>query len=168
MGCGSRRGPRHHTDIDEQGAPNEKLNFSTVIAASREKVWDAMVDEKAFREWTSAFAPGSHYVGDWSAGSKMLFLAPGEDGKEGGMVSRVREHRPREYISVEHLGVVQDGVEDTSGDKGWSGALENYTLRDVDGGTEVLVEMDTEESFAPMFEATWPQALQKLKALAER
>ena len=65
--------------------------------------------------------------------------------------------------------IVEDGREDTSSEavKPWAGALENYTLRDVDGKTEVLVEMDSNDEHKEMFETTWPRALERLRDLAE-
>ena len=72
--------------------------------------------------------------------------------------------------SIEHLGVVQDGREDTTSDtaKQFAPALENYTFVDRNGATEVLVDMDTVEEHRQMFESSWPKALQKLKELAEK
>ena len=52
----------------------QKLHFSIVINAPKKKVWHAMLDDKQYREWTEAFNPGSYYKGDWSKGSKILFL----------------------------------------------------------------------------------------------
>ncbi|MDZ7291377.1 MAG: SRPBCC domain-containing protein [candidate division KSB1 bacterium] len=149
-----------------------KLYFSIVINAPKEKVWNTMLDDKSYRVWTEAFNPGSHYVGDWSKGSKILFLGPDPNtGKMGGMVSRIKENRLHEYISIEHLGMVQDGVEDTTSDavKAWAGAHENYTFKEQNGKTEVLVEMDSPGGeFEEMFKDMWPKALQKLKELAEK
>lgn len=148
----------------------DKLHFSIVINAPKEKVWNTMLNEDSYRAWTEPFSPGSHYVGDWSKGSKILFLAPGESGKMGGMVSRIKENRPYEYISIEHLGVMEEGKEDISSEavKAWAGALENYTFKEKNGTTEVLVDVDTEEEYGQMFQGMWPKALQKLKELAER
>lgn len=146
----------------------EKLHFSIEIDAPRERVWDTMLEDASYREWTAEFMPGSRYEGDWEEGSKILFLGPGENG-DSGMVSRIRVNRPYEYVSIEHIGLVEDGREDTTSDavKGWAGARENYTFRDADGGTEVRVDMDTDDEHRAMFEATWPKALQRLKELAE-
>jgi uncharacterized protein YndB with AHSA1/START domain len=147
----------------------ERLRFSVEIDAPRGKVWDTMLGDATYRIWTAEFMPGSYYVGDWEQGSKILFLAPGERG-ETGIVSRIRVNRPYEHISIEHLGMVEDGREDTSSEAAtaWAGALENYTFRDVDGKTEVQVEMDSDEDMKAMFEETWPKALQRLKELAEQ
>jgi uncharacterized protein YndB with AHSA1/START domain len=86
----------------------ERLRFSIDIDAPPTAVWDAMLGDETYKVWAAEFMPGSYYVGDWSEGSKMLFLGPGPDGP-GGMVSRIRTHRPYEHISIEHLGFVQNG-----------------------------------------------------------
>lgn len=146
-----------------------KLHFSITIKAPKEKVWNMMLGEETYRKWTEVFAPGSHYIGNWTQGSRILFLAPGENG-ESGMVSRINQNRPYEFISIEHLGVVQNGTQDTSSDAvmNWSGAREEYRFREVDGGTEVLVDTDTPDEFRKMFTSVWPKALQRLKELAEK
>lgn len=148
----------------------QKIKFSVLIDAPKEKVWHTTLDDATYRSWTEAFNPrGSWYEGDWSQGSKILFLGPGDDGKVGGMVSRIKENRPHEYISIEHLGIVQDGVEDMTSNavKQWAPAFENYTFKDRDGRTEVLVEMDIDEAHRAAFEGMWPKALQALKQLSE-
>ena len=52
----------------------QKLNFSIVINASKEKVWNTMLEDKTYRIWTEVFSKGSHFIGDWRKGSKILFL----------------------------------------------------------------------------------------------
>ncbi len=131
-----------------------------------------MLGDTTYREWTESFHAGSYYKGDWSEGSKMLFLGPDETGKkEGGVVSRVKENRKYEFISIEHLGMVMDGIEDTTSEevKKWTPAFENYTFTEKDGGTEVSVDMEVaNDEFKEMFEGMWPKALLKLKEIAER
>lgn len=149
----------------------EKLHFSIVVNAPREKVWHAMLDDEPYREWTTVFNQGSYYEGSWEKGSKILFLGPDpRTGKIGGMVSRIADSRPYEFVSIEHLGLVENGVEDTESEeaKKWAPAYENYTFKEVDGGTEVLVDVDSEESMAEEFSKLWPAALEKLKTIAER
>ena len=149
----------------------QKLYFSIIINAPKENVWHTMLEDKTYREWTAAFNPGSYYKGDWNKGSKILFLGPDpETGIEGGMVSRIAENKPYEYISIEHLGIVKNGVEDTTSEeaKKWAPAFENYTFEEKDGATEVLVDMDIDEKEAEIFNKMWPDALQMLKAIAEQ
>jgi uncharacterized protein YndB with AHSA1/START domain len=147
-----------------------KLNFSITINAPKEKVWNTMLEDATYRLWTTPFNEGSYYKGDWSKGSKIVFLGPNpETGKEGGMVSRIAENKLYEFISIEHLGMINDGVEDTTSEevKAWAGSLENYTFKEVNGKTTVLVDMDINEEYAEMFKGMWPNALQKLKELSE-
>ncbi len=149
----------------------QKLHQSIFINAPREKVWDAMLSDVTYREWTMPFNPGSYYRGSWDKGSKILFLGPNPSGQgEGGMVSRIAENRLHEFISIEHLGIIKDGVEDTMSDevKPWAGAHENYTFVEKDGGTEVVVDIDSMELEMPSMEEMWEKSLQILKEIAER
>ena len=148
----------------------EKLRQNIFIHAPRERVWDVMLGDETYRDWTTAFSPGSHYKGDWSEGSKILFIGPdSEGGGEMGMVSRIRENRRYEFISIEHLGLVKDGVEDTESPaaKQWAPAFENYTFTDRDGGTELTIEMDIQADLKENFEKLWTEALSRLKTIAE-
>ncbi len=149
----------------------QKLHYSIVINAPAAKVWNTMLDDKTYRQWTEAFSPGSHYKGDWNKGSKILFLGPGEQG-ESGMVSRIKENRNHEFISIEHLGMIQNGKEDTSSEeaKAWAGALENYTLTEKKGVTELRIDLtgNIAEEFVQMFDGMWPNALKKLKEISEK
>ncbi len=147
----------------------EKLHISFLIDAPREKVWSTMLNEDTYRQWTTAFHPGSYYKGTLAQGEKILFLGPSEDG-EGGMVSRVADIRPYEFISFEHLGIVKSGVEDTESDeaKKWSPAFENYTFKDVEGGTELIIDQDIGPDEKEQFQEMWQRALALLKELAEK
>ncbi|MCO6473503.1 MAG: SRPBCC domain-containing protein [Melioribacteraceae bacterium] len=148
-----------------------KLNFSIVINAPKEEVWDSMLGEETYRIWTEPFAKGSHFVGEWSEGSKIYFLGPDPEGNMSGMLSRIKEIREYEYVSIEHIGFVNNGIEDTSSDavKDWAGAMENYSFKENDGNTEVVVELigNIRDEYSEMFKDMWPKALNKLKEIAE-
>ena len=148
----------------------EKLHTSIIINAPKEHVWDVMLGDETYRQWTSAFHAGSYYRGDWNKGSKILFIGPDEDGTEMGMVSRIAENRLHEYISIEHVGIYANGIEDTTSDeaKKWAPAFENYIFESVDGGTKLTIDQDMESEHKEMFETMWTGALRKLKELAEK
>lgn len=148
----------------------ERLHFSVTINAPKERIWSTMLSDDTYRQWTEVFSPGSHFKGDWSEGSKMFFLTPGKTGSMDGMISRIRENRPQEHISIQHLGTTIDGIEDfkSSAVKKWAGALENYTLIENVSGTELHVDLDTTDEFKMMFLESWPKALQILKELSEK
>jgi uncharacterized protein YndB with AHSA1/START domain len=147
----------------------EVISFEISINAPAEKVFNLMLGDKTYREWTAEFNPSSYYKGSWDKGSKILFLGTDKEGKTGGMVSKVRENIPGKFISIEHLGVLKGDEEITSGAEveGWAGALENYTFKTSNGNTVVEVDMDSNEDFKSYFEETWPKALSKLKAICE-
>src|SRR5690606_17359305 len=133
--------------------------------APRQKVWEVLWGDGTYSQWTSVFSEGSRAESDWQQGSKVLFL----DGKGSGMYSRIEERRDSEFMSFRHLGEVKDGEEQPGNDgtKEWENALENYTLRERNGGTELLVEMDGTDEFKEYFSDTFPKALNRVKQLAE-
>ena len=154
----------------------ETLHYEIVINSPVKKVWDTMLGDATYREWTSIFYPGSYFKGDWGEGSKILFLGPNPNGQgEGGMSSRIKTNRKHDFISIEHLGVVSNGKEDTTSDevKKWTPIFENYTF--TKKGEETLLVVDMEmpstseaKAMAEMFKGIWPQSLLKLKEICER
>lgn len=146
------------------------MHFSIYIGAPKEKVWDTMLDRATYRQWTKAFNETSDYKGSWDKGAEIRFLGTDEQGRQGGMYSRIKENRLHEFLSIEHLGIINDGVVDTTSEqaKGWAPAFENYTFTEKDGGTELSVDVDTTDEFKAYFEETWPKALQMLKELTEK
>lgn len=143
----------------------KKVQFSIPIRAPREKVWKVLWDDESYRHWTSVFSAGSYAVSDWQEGSKIKFLS--SDGN--GMFSEIVKSRPPEFMSFKHLGVVKNGEEQhiDQESEDWSGAMENYTLKETSGSTELIVEMDVTDEFQKYFEETFPKALQKIKELSE-
>ena len=150
--------------MSDQNA-TDKLSYTITINASRERVWQALFEDESFREWSSQFAEGSYFAGDWTEGSEIRFLNAGSDG----MLSKIDVNRPHEFMSIRHIGYIVNGVEDTDSDevKAWTPAFENYTLKDVEGGTHLTVETDTFIDFVEYFNETWPKALVVVKETAE-
>jgi hypothetical protein len=149
----------------------QKLHTSILINAPREKVWITMLDPESYKEWTAAFNPGSRYEGNWDQGSTIRFIGPDPStGEEGGMISRVAENRANEFISLNHIGIIKNGVEDTASEEAqkWVPAYENYTFVDKDGATELQIDQDINEEYKEEFEKMWGLALQKLKEISER
>src|SRR5690606_11358293 len=97
------------------------------------------------------------------------FVSISDDGSSGGMVSRIKHHIPNRFVSIEHLGFVDKGVEITSGPEieGWAGAMENYIFTEKDGKTLLTVNTDTNAQYKEYFQESWPRALAKLKELCE-
>lgn len=143
----------------------QKQEFKILINASPKKVWNVLWGNESYQQWTSVFSETSTVETDWKEGSKILFL----DGKGQGMVSIIAEKRPEQFMSFKHIGVVNNGVEDFDSPqtKEWAGALENYTLRQENDKTELIIDIDITEEYKDYFIKTWPKALEKVKELAE-
>lgn len=146
-------------------ATNRQIQFSTTIEAPPAKVWETMLGDEGYRHWTSVFAEGSHFEGSWEAGSRIRFLAPSGEG----MVSEIAESKPHQFLSIRHLGMVKNGVEDTESEeiRGWAPAYENYTFEAVPEGTRLVVDQDVAADWEQHLKDTWPKALALLKQLCE-
>jgi hypothetical protein len=148
----------------------KKLNLDITIDSPRENVWDAIVNDKKFRFWTSAFQEGSYFEGGWNKGDAIRFIAINKEGKKEGMVSEIAESIYPEHISIRHLGYIMDGIEDTTSEKvrEWAPSYENYTLQKVEGNKTLFkLEMDITEEYYQIFLEMWPRALKKLKEVCE-
>ena len=143
----------------------ERLQFKTRIAAPKEKVWRILWDDETYGQWTAPFCEGSRAQTDWQEGSKVLFLAPNNEG----LSSIIEKRIDNQFMSFSHKGVVKDGIEDFSPEvtKEWAGGIENYTLTEKDGHTELTVDIDITPQHKEYFLTTWPKAFDVLKELAE-
>jgi hypothetical protein len=129
-----------------------------------------MLEDRSYREWTRPFRDGSYYEGSWKKGSEIRFLAPTDDGGEAGMISRIKENIPHEFISIEHIGLIANGEIDTTSDevKKWAPSFENYTFIENNGATEVLIDAQVDDEYVSLLDDMWPKALKALKSMCER
>ncbi|MFZ7139512.1 MAG: SRPBCC domain-containing protein [Bacteroidota bacterium] len=150
----------------------KKLQFKISINAPLEKVFDHMLgiqNKSTYEQWTALFNPTSSYEGNWTKGSKMLFIGTDEKGEKGGMVSEIAENIPNQFVSIRHYGLVQANVEITEGPEveKWANGFENYSFEVNNGITKVTVDLDMTEEFMDFMNETYPKALAKLKELCE-
>lgn len=134
----------------------QKLQFKTEIKASAHKVYVTMLglnDKSTYEYWTATFNPTSTYEGNWDKGSKILFVGVDENGKKGGMVSEIVEHKPANFISIRHYGILDGETEITSGEQveKWAGGHENYSFQENNGITTVTVEIDVIDEYKDYF-----------------
>ena len=147
----------------------EKIKFETIINESAAKVYNCMLADDTYRQWTAEFNPSSFYEGKWETGEKMLFVGISSEGKKEGMVSRIAIAEPGKQVRIEHLGILKNDTEITSGSEmeGWAGAMEEYFFTETNGQILLQVQMDANEDFKAYFESSWPKALNKLKQICE-
>jgi hypothetical protein len=149
-----------------------KLQFTVNINAPLNKVYDTMLgisNKASYEQWTALFNPTSSYEGNWQQGEKMLFIGVDEKGEKGGMVSRIAEIIPGQFVSIQHYGLVVAGTEITKGPEveKWANGLENYTFEEINGMATVTVDLDTTEEFIDYMNEHYPKALNKLKEICE-
>lgn len=149
----------------------ETMHFEIMIKAPVQKVWDTMLGQESYKEWTSVFEPTSYYDGSWEKGSKIKFLGSSGDG----MLSEIAENILYQFVSIKHLGEIKNGVADTTSESvvAWTPAFENYSFSSQDGETQLAVDMEMPSSpetkaMKEMFEGMWPKALLKLKEICEK
>ena len=151
----------------------KKLQFNVSINAPVTKVYDVMLglnSKSTYERWTAFFNPTSTYEGNWEKGNKILFVGVDEKGKKGGMVSKVVENIPNQFVSIQHHGILRGDREITEGPdvEKWANGFENYTFKESNGTTTVTVDLDTTEDFLDYMNETYPKALQKLKEICEK
>lgn len=83
----------------------EKLQFKVNLNAPVTKIYECMLginSKSTYEQWTSLFNPISTYEGSWTKGTKILFVGVYEKGEKGGMVSRISEIIPNQFVSIQH------------------------------------------------------------------
>lgn len=150
----------------------KKLQFNISIHAPVSAVYNVMLgisSKSTYEQWTALFNPTSTYEGNWEKGSKMLFIGVDEKGEKGGIVSKIAENIPHQFVSIQHYGLVNAGKEITEGAEveKWANGFENYSFEENNEVTTVKVEIDATEEFIDFMNETYPKALKKLKELCE-
>ena len=150
----------------------KKLQFNISIHAPVSAVYNIMLgisSKSTYEQWTAMFNPTSTYEGNWKKGSKMLFIGVDEKGEKGGIVSKIAENIPHQFVSIQHYGLVNAGKEITEGAEveKWANGFENYSFEENNEVTTVKVEIDATEEFIDFMNETYPKALNKLKELCE-
>jgi hypothetical protein len=127
-------------------------------------------NKSTYEQWTALFNPTSTYEGSWEKGSKVLFVGVDEKGEKGGMVSRIVENIPNQFVSIQHYGLLKGGEEFTEGPEmeKWANGMENYTFVESNGAITVTVDLlNIPEEFIDYMNDAYPKALEKLKEICE-
>lgn len=143
----------------------KKLVFEVNIKASREKVWEKLWDKESYTLWTKPFTEGSYYEGELKEGNRVHLLSPTGEG----MYSDIEILQENELLIFKHIGMLKDKKELPLDEetKTWTGCFESYRLKQNDGSTLVIVEVDTIENYVDWMNKSFPMALQELKKISE-
>jgi uncharacterized protein YndB with AHSA1/START domain len=143
-----------------------KHTYEIEINASSEKVWNVLLNDETYRQWTNYFCEGSYYKGELKQGGRIHFLTP--DGS--GMYSNIILFTPFSNILFQHIGELVNFEEqpiDEATEK-WTGAFENYTLKSNGKTTTLIAEVDLTPDHVDSFNKTFPKGLKKIKLLSEK
>ena len=150
----------------------KRLKYEINIQRPIDIVYDyllGLTNKTTYQKWTTIFSPTSTYEGNWDKGSKMLFVSLDDKGEKAGMVSRILENNPNEFVSIQHYGMLKSGEEITEGPEvdDWAGGLENYYFKKEGDMTIVSIEIDSVEGYEEYMNNLYPNALLKLKEICE-
>jgi len=138
---------------------------SIEIQAPRERVWDVLLQDDSYRQWTADFSPGSYAETDWQAGSKAVF----RDESGAGLVGRIVTSERPERLDIEYDGLLVDGRDDVESSDAteMKGAHETYRLTERGDTTVLDIESGMSEAHYDGMNEAWVRALRKVKELAE-
>ncbi len=136
------------------------------IQASKEEVWQVLLDDATYRLWTTPFAAGSYFTGNWQVGDTMRFLTPQKDGALGIIV----EHKPNEKVVIEYLGYVFKGEDDTKSPEALKamGMQEIYRVEQNGETTTLFVTAELEQEYIDFMMPMWDEAFALVKELSEK
>jgi len=140
------------------------MRFSIEIQATKEKVWDTLWQDETFREWASIIDPETYMVGDLKEGNEVQFISAASGY---GVTSLVEKLVVGEFLLLRHQADTQDAGQ-RERDKEWTGGEESYTLAEKDGTTTLSVAFGVPPEFEESFKVSYPQALKRVKVLAEQ
>lgn len=141
----------------------KEMQFVVEVNAPKEKVWDALWQDKTFRKWAGIIDPGTHMVGDLKEGNEVQFIS----GNGYGVTSLVEKLTPGEFLLLRHRADTQDEGKRERAQE-WTGGAESYRLAEIDGTTTLAVAFDVPRDMEEYFKINYPKALERVKTLAER
>jgi NADH:ubiquinone oxidoreductase subunit C len=138
---------------------------SVVLNATKEKVWDVLVQDKLNRQWYAVFCEGTHARTDWKEGSRVVFTDQTGDG----MLGRIAVNKQKQELDIEYVGFITGGKEDLTGEevKPWVGLHEIYKLSEEKNGTRLDIRTEVPEKHLNSFNEMWDKAVAKIKELSE-
>jgi hypothetical protein len=141
------------------------IRKSIEINVSKEKIWDALMQDAYTKDWYGIFNPGTYALTDWQLGSKAVFA----NDSENGIIGRTIIHDPYELLSIEYYGVLNHNNEgfENKETQIFKGAHETYGLSSKEHTTMLNIEVDMSDGLFDIMSKSWDEALLKIKNLAE-
>ena len=142
----------------------KNIQFSIEIYAAKERVWATLWDDATFRDWASIIDEGTYMNGIMKEGNEIQFLSS-VNGY--GVTSLVAKINPNEYVLFRHsVDTKENGRQER--EKEWTGGTESYSLSEKNGVTTLIVKTDVPDEQEETFSIRIPEALERIKTLAEK
>jgi uncharacterized protein YndB with AHSA1/START domain len=142
----------------------KNIEFSIAIKASKEKVWATLWEDATFRDWASMVDEGTYMKGIMKEGNEIQFLSS-VNGY--GVTSLIAKLSPNEYVLFQHNADTKEAGQQER-EKEWTGGTESYSLAEKKGVTTLIVKTDVPEEQEETFRIRIPEALDRIKTLAEK
>lgn len=140
------------------------IQFSIDIHAARERVWKTLWEDATFRDWANIIDEGMYIKGELREGEEIQFMSA-VNGY--GVTSLVEIFRPDELAAFRHRADTQEhGAQEREIE--WTGGAESYFLTEKEGMTTLTLKTDVPPEQEETFTARLPQALARIKTLAEK
>lgn len=140
------------------------IKKSILIPASKESVWNVLLDEPYNREWYAVFGKKSPPKIHLAQGQKVTFT----DNRKNGVTGKVAAKTPYEVFSIVYDGVLVNGREDRESELAATvkGAEETYALQEFGDQTLLTIVCDMHEERYDSMDRAWDMALQRISELA--
>ena len=140
------------------------IEFSIEINAAKERVWATLWDDATFRDWASIIDEGTYMKGIMKEGNEIQFLSS-VNGY--GVTSLLATLDPNEYVLFRHNADTKESGQQER-EKEWTGGTESYSLSEKNGVTTLIVKIDVPQEQEETFRIRIPEALERIKTLAEK
>jgi hypothetical protein len=142
----------------------KQMQFSIEINTSKKNVWTTLWEDETFRDWANIIDEGLYMKGVMKEGDEIEFIS-----SVGGygVTSLVEKLDPNEFVLFRHKADTQDSGKQERENE-WTGGTESYSITEKDGVTALTVKFDVPDEQEETFNNSFPRALKRVKALAEK
>jgi hypothetical protein len=104
----------------------KEMQFSVVINASKEKVWETLWEDVSFRDWANIIDEGTYIQGTMEEGNEIQFISS-VNGY--GVTDLIERLIPNEFVLFRHSAdTIESGKQLRTNE--WTGGSESYSLRE--------------------------------------
>ena len=142
----------------------KEIQFSTVINASKERVWATLWEDTTFRDWANIIDEGMYMKGVMKEGNEIQFISS-VNGY--GVTSLIEKLSPNEFVLFRHRADTKESGQQERENE-WTGGTESYSLTENNGVTALIVKTGVPQEQEETFNIVLPRALERIKTLAEK